>query len=226
MADKPPLKYDSTNGRARQFEAGDTVAVTSGGTGLATIAAESFLFGTALDTLTAREFDDFTELAEAPAVDDLLLLRDTSATAHKKITVTNLLSQAGSAKMDFTNDNAGTMAPGEPVYLKSDGDIDKARANSITTARVLGLTTEQILTTADGEVQFRGILALTTGQWDTVTGEAGGLTPGATYYLDPATAGRMTQTPPSTTGQEVARCGVALSTTQMDIDPVRDPIGL
>lgn len=226
MADRIPLKYDGTNGRARQMESGDTVGVTKGGTGLAAVAAETFLFATGSNVLAAREFSAFTELAEAPAADDVVLLRDTSASAHKKIQISNLLASSGAQKMDFTNDNAGTLEPGTPVYLKSDGDIDKAQANSITTARVLGLTTESIATTADGEVQLGGYLTLTTGQWDTITGGSGGLTPGAVYYLDPATAGLLTTTPPSTVSHEVAVVGIGLSTTAMHIQPTRDPIGL
>jgi hypothetical protein len=61
-------------------------------------------------------------------------------------------------------------------------------------------------------------LTATTGEWDTVTGGSGGLTAGAQYYLSDTTAGRLTTTPPSTTGRYVVNVGRALSTTVMLIN--------
>jgi len=56
-----------------------------------------------------------------------------------------------------------------------------------------------------------------------VTGETGGLTPGAVYYLDPDTPGNLTQTAPTTTGDFVVRVGRAISATAMEIS-VSQPI--
>lgn len=53
MADRKPLKLDTSTGEARQYEAGDTLGVAHGGTGLATVSAGSVLYGSALDTVSA-----------------------------------------------------------------------------------------------------------------------------------------------------------------------------
>lgn len=50
MANKTPLKFDTTLGIIRGFESGDTLGPTIGGTGLATVAANRILYATALDT--------------------------------------------------------------------------------------------------------------------------------------------------------------------------------
>lgn len=127
---------------------------------------------------------------------------------------------AGGASLEVskTNDNAGTINIGQPVYSKSDGDVDLARANAAGTAEVLGLVSDTtILTTAAGDIQTAGTLTATTGQWDAVTGQSGGLTSGAVYFLSAATAGLLTTTAPTTVGQLVTRVGIAHSTTKMEI---------
>jgi hypothetical protein len=62
-----------------------------------------------------------------------------------------------------------------------------------------------------------GFLTATTGQWDAVTGQTGGLTPGALYYLSVATAGKLTLTATETVGEFVERVGKAVSTTRMEV---------
>ena len=117
-----------------------------------------------------------------------------------------------------TNDNAGAIVIGTPVYVKSNGNVDKGRANAQGTVLVLGLVRDaSIASSASGIIQTDGILAATTGQWDAVTGGTGGLTPGARYWLDAATAGLLTATAPTTVGLFVVHVGLAISTTEMDI---------
>jgi hypothetical protein len=76
---------------------------------------------------------------------------------------------------------------------------------------------------ATGPVRSGGVLAATTAQWDAVAGTTGGMARGTYYYLDPATAGKLTATAPSTAGQFVVEVGLALSTTELLIRP-RPPI--
>jgi hypothetical protein len=66
-------------------------------------------------------------------------------------------------------------------------------------------------------------LTATTGQWDAVTGGSGGLVANTVYYLDAATAGKLTATAPTTAGQYVVEVGMALSTTELLIK-TRTPI--
>lgn len=118
------------------------------------------------------------------------------------------------------NDNAGAVVIGMAVYPKTNGKIDKARANAQGTVQVVGLVKDaSISAAATGSIQTSGVLTATTGQWDAVTGQSGGLTAGSVYFLDPTTAGNLTTTAPTTIGQYVVRVGLALTSTEMDIDP-------
>lgn len=123
------------------------------------------------------------------------------------------------------NDNASTLPPGTPVYVKSNGNADEAQANNIATVQVLGFYTASVLTTASGLVQTDGVLALSTGEWDAITGGSGGLDPGVVYYLDHDTAGLMTDTPTTDVGDFVVRLGKAISTTEFEIS-IEAPIKL
>lgn len=113
-----------------------------------------------------------------------------------------------------TNDNAGTIPIGSPVYIKSDGDIDLADADGSGTRQVFGLAAAAIATAAAGLIQTDGTIVLTTAEWDAVADTTGGLTPGAVYYLS-NTVGEITGTAPSTATNTVYRIGVAESSTKM-----------
>jgi len=113
---------------------------------------------------------------------------------------------------------AAAIVIGAPVYCKSAGKVDNAQADAVATVEVIGLV--QVVTIAyesSGNIQTDGVLAATTGQWDAVTGDTGGLTAGSVYYLDPDTAGMLTTTAPSADGDFVVRVGKATSTTDMEI---------
>ena len=117
-----------------------------------------------------------------------------------------------------TNDNAGNLVIATPVYTSGAGAMDKAQADAAGTKDVLGLVADTVITTnTAGAVQCDGIFTAATGEWDSVTGDSGGLTAGTKYYLDPDTAGMLTGTVPSTAGDFVAMVGIALSTTEMEI---------
>lgn len=110
-----------------------------------------------------------------------------------------------------------TLIPGEAVYPDGSGTVDKARANATGTSKAVGLAAEGISSSASGMIQTNGILTLTTTEWDAVTGQTGGLTPGAYYFLSAATAGALTTTAPSTTGHSVLPIGQAISDVSMNI---------
>lgn len=121
----------------------------------------------------------------------------------------------------MTNANAGTINIGQPVYVSTADSVDLARANSGTTAKCVGLVNAtSIATTASGAVITNGQLSATTAQWDAVTGDTGGLTAGADYYLDKATAGKLVASLSGyTVGDYVTRVGRAYSTTVMEVEP-------
>lgn len=118
----------------------------------------------------------------------------------------------------LTNGNISSIVIGSPVYSDSAGSVDLAQADSSGTVEVLGLVKDvSIGAASSGSIQTDGILAATTGQWDAVTGETGGLVAGTVYFLDPSTAGKLTLTAPTTASEYVVRVGKAISTTEMEI---------
>lgn len=130
-----------------------------------------------------------------------------------------------SVTANVENDNAGTIVIGQVVYISGPASVDLARANLIGTAQAFALVKDiSIATAVSGDVQLEGILEATTGQWDAVTGQSGGLTTGSTYYLSMTTPGALTTTAPTSSGL-VVQIGKALSTTRFDIS-IRRPIRL
>ena len=132
--------------------------------------------------------------------------------------------QAGGDFVALTNNNAGTIAPGTPVYAVAAGAVDKAKADASGTAPVIGLVgSSSIAAAASGQICVGGVLSLTTGQWDTAFGTTGGLTFGTRYYLSAGTAGLGTSAAPTTTGQYVTYLGRALNTTDLKLE-IASPI--
>jgi len=122
------------------------------------------------------------------------------------------------------NDSGNTINIATPVYV-SGNNVLPAQADAQSTVRVAGLADA---TTANGnpiEVVADGVFTATTGEWDAVTGQTGGLTPGADYWLSATTAGELTTTAPDADGEFVQRVGHALSATELEIE-VGQPIKL
>lgn len=145
--------------------------------------------------------------------------------ATTKQYVDNQISMAGTnpaaeatGRVSLVNANAGPLAIGTPVYISGNGAIDKAEANAASTSVVIGLVSDlSIAPTLAGYVAVSGVLTATTPQWDTITGQTGGLTPGASYFLSPYVPGMLTTILANVVGQYVAPIGVALSTTKMKV---------
>lgn len=128
-------------------------------------------------------------------------------------------SVAGGDRVNLTNDEASPIVIGAPVYSDANSGVKKAQANALTTSKLRGLVAQtSIAAAASGSVILNGPLTATTGQWDAITGDVGGLVFDAYYYLDPAAAGKLTQTAPTTVGQFVVQVGRAFSSTDMMID--------
>lgn len=210
MADVKPLKIDPAGPKVpERFETGDTVGVPHGGTGKNAINRGELLVGTTGNAFTTIGPGTSGQIVTSNGTD--LYMADPPASGDIATAV---------------NANAGTLAPGCPVYQKTTANqVDKARANAIGTSFVAGLTIASILTTATGTIRTTGPLTLTTGQWDAITGGSGGLTAGSVYYLDPGTAGLLTLSPTDSTGNFLVKVGIALSTTTLLIQ-IAEPIGL
>jgi len=130
-----------------------------------------------------------------------------------------------SVNADVENDNAGSIVIGQVVYISGAASVDLAQANAIGTAQAFALVQDTSISSGvSGFVQLEGILEATTGEWDAVTGQVGGLTIGSTYYLSTTVAGGLTTVAPTSSGL-VVQVGKALSTTRFDIS-IRRPIRL
>jgi len=120
---------------------------------------------------------------------------------------------------NLTNGDASAVPICTPVCLTGVADtFNLARADASGTADVFALVSApSIAAAASGAVQTDGFDVATTAQWDAVTGQTGGLTPSAAYFLSAVTAGRLTTTAPTATGQFCCYVGRAISTTVMEI---------
>ena len=118
--------------------------------------------------------------------------------------------------VDLTNGGGSSATIGQAVYSSAAGAFQLAKADASGTSDPIGLVrSTSVSASSSGTVQTGDVLTATTTQWDAVTGQTGGLTTGATYFLSAATAGNLTTTAPSTAGQFRVPIGVALSTTDM-----------
>lgn len=115
------------------------------------------------------------------------------------------------------NEQIDPILIGGSVYISSANSIKYAKADLIGTKDVIGICIEDIAPSGSGTIQVDGLLTLTTEQWDLATGDMGGLTPGATYFLSDVTAGRITKVPPGVDEHYVVKIGVAISTINFEI---------
>lgn len=119
----------------------------------------------------------------------------------------------GGVMSTLNNAELTTVIPGTPVYNSAANAFSKAIGNTANGSSVIGLASASILAAANGAVVTNGQLTLTTVQWDAVTGQTGGLTSNATYFLNTATVGLLTTVVP-TTGYLLS-VGQSLSATTM-----------
>lgn len=127
------------------------------------------------------------------------------------------MTQTAGLVEQLKNDAASSITIGQAVYTSGDGSVNLANANTVTTKDVVGLVFDTAINTgATGSIAVNGVVTATVAQWNTVTGQTGGLTVGKIYYLS-ATNGGLTSTAPTVNGY-VAPVGIAISTTKMSIN--------
>ena len=116
-------------------------------------------------------------------------------------------------------ESAAAITFGMAVYASGADAVKRGQANAKSTAKLAGLVYDgTIAAGASGNIAQSGVMVGTTAQWDAVAGTAGGLSFGAYYFLDPTTAGKITATPPTTAGQVNVLVGLALSTTELELE--------
>lgn len=118
--------------------------------------------------------------------------------------------------VSMTNGQGSTINKCQVVYASTSGTIQLARADALATSTFIGLVFDTTIGAgAAGNVITNGVMTGSTAQWDALTGQTGGLTTNAIYYLSTATAGAITATVP--TSGVLVQVGVALSTTQLEL---------
>ncbi len=128
------------------------------------------------------------------------------------------------SRTDVNGEAATAIVIGSPCYAFAVGSVRRAQANALATSRVTGLALPA--TTVAGanlELVTDGLMTASTGQWDAAAGTTGGLVFDTEYFLDPSTPGKLTATAPATVGQTVVSIGVALSTTELQVN-IQPPI--
>jgi len=113
---------------------------------------------------------------------------------------------------------------GQPVCVEPTG-IVRADATTINSSRVFGLvSSNQINIGGFGAVTTTGVMTNTITFWNQVImGATTGLIPDQYYFLDPANPGYITTTVPTTTGVFMINVGLAISTTEFEVN-INDPI--
>lgn len=175
------------------------LGVAGGGTGLASYTAGDLLYATGASTLAKL----------AIGSTDQVLTVVGGAPAWSAAPSNDTVSKTAT----------GAITKAAPVYLLSDGTVSEAQANSTSTFRPYGLAAAAIAGGAAGPIYYKEgtRVTMTTGEWDAVTGQSGGLTTGSRYFLDHAAAGELITTCPSSAGQQIVEWGVAESTTVMKL---------
>jgi hypothetical protein len=121
----------------------------------------------------------------------------------------------GAEALVFTAQNvdSATLAAGAPLAINSNG-IGVVRANATTNAKpAVGLAQASTAPAATATVITSGLVLLS--DWTAVTGTQS-LAPRGVYYLG-TTAGTLTTTPPSGTGQVVQQVGIAATPGTLDV---------
>lgn len=146
------------------------------------------------------------------AVADVLLVEDSAASnAKKKVTALNAwkldpgsLADHGFCGVQVVGTAGENLAIGDVCYLKSDGKYWKAQGDAAATMPAVAMATAAITADAAGVLLLDGYLRNDDG-W------GGALTVGspALLYVSAATAGALTQTAPSGSGEFVQVIGYA-----------------
>lgn len=168
---------------------------------LCAIAATQTLTNKTLTTpVIASMYQDAgkTKLMTLPdtASDTLCALAATQTLTNKTLTtpIVQVSLTAGEAIAQY-----------DACYVKSDGKVYKAKADDPSTMKSMLIAQAAVNNAATGNFMCYGYI--TNGAW--------AFTPGATLYVSEVTAGLVTSTAPSNSGDQVQVVGVAITATQI-----------
>lgn len=152
-----------------------------------------FIFPTAAASVPS-EGDSYWD-----ATEDKLYVYDGSAYVD--------VGASGSADSVQVNFTAGTggIAAGDAVYISANDTVLKAQADATATSRLIGFAPSAITAAASGPIKLSGVAA----------GVLTGATANDPYYLSAATAGEVTATKPTGSGNRVVLAGFAKNATDL-----------
>lgn len=205
---------------AQPSDAGlSSLAALTGGGIVAATATDSFIMRTLTGTAGRLTVTNGDGIAGNPTFD--LATSGITPGTYNSITFDSYGRATSGANvapnvLSLQNGEASSIAIGRAVYTSGTGQVKLANANAAGTRLCVGLVYDtSIASSASGNIAIEGIVTATTGQWDSVTGQSGGLTSGSTYFVSNVTNGALTTTAP--TSGYVIPIGVALSSTQMEL---------
>jgi hypothetical protein len=157
---------------------------------------------------------DYTKVSGGAPTESAVLVNADQVTIKGDGSIQDPLRAVGAVENFIFPDPAtgpGGLIPGLAV-LVTNSTYAKADNSADTTANARGLYN---VVNGVGMFQASGPLTLTTAEWDAVTGQSGGLTPGSFYFL--GTGGDITTTAPVASGSFSAIVGYAESATTLNI---------
>ncbi len=187
-------------------------------TNLTTVVGNNTTDITNLTVVVGNNTTDITNLTlvvgtNTTDITNLTLVVGTN-TSNISTNTSNISDLVDQITVELTNSDSVTITIGTPVYSSS--GFKRAKADSSSTTKVIGLAFEDTSAAGSGRIQVTGVVTATTGEWDVVTGDSGGLTPNTLYYLSETTSGKLKTIAP-TTGY-IAPIGIAISTIQLRIE--------
>lgn len=121
--------------------------------------------------------------------------------------------------VDLTNASGSATIPKlNPVQIFANNQCSTAINITEDQHKVIGFAIEAIPPSTEGTVQILGVIEGTTAEWDAVTGDTGGLSPGP-YWLDDGVLTPVSSLPETVDTRYVKRIGTAISATKFKIDP-------
>lgn len=180
-----------------------------------------------------NEFDIYSLPDETSVTEGDYIPVSTGAGGNSRITIGDLIALVpggggGGSGTDqeldsYQNTDTVTILYGQPVWSPGSGTVQLAQG--ITAMRkVVGLCADAAGLAVNGSGNFlvNGSLIGTSTQWQAVTGQAGGLVPGARYYLDIYNPGKLLtifSTDGAPTGSYLVPVGHAISGTEFVFEP-------
>jgi hypothetical protein len=153
------------------------------------------------------DIEQAVALATSAGVADASKLVQTDATGR----IDQTLMPVGIAADTKLIEASEALSSGDFVNVWNDGGVAKARKADATTAgkEVNGFVLDAVSSGVDGLVYF-----------ENTNTSLSGLTAGDTYFLS-TTAGTVSNTPPTGSGNVVQKVGVALAATEITFEPTQ-----